>query len=107
MKDEQKTFWWQANKGKAHELVFNSLKHWDYKQSQRSEENLRNFRLYGNSEVLGLRAGEFQKIRSLNKLTLNIVQSAVDTATARIAKNRPKPTFLTEDGLCCCRRVRG
>jgi len=99
MKEKQKSFWWEADKGKVHELVFNSLKHWDYKQSQRSEENLRNFRLYGNSEVLGLRAGEFQKIRSLNKLTLNIVQSAIDTATARIAKNRPKPTFLTEDGL--------
>ncbi len=95
---EQKSFWWEADKDEVHKSVFSTISHWDIKQSQRSEENLRNFRLYGNSEVLGLRVGEFQRVRSLNKLTLNVIQSAIDTATSKIAKQKPKPAFLTEDG---------
>lgn len=32
------------------------------------------------------------------RLTYNIVQSCIDTLTARIAQNKPKPMFLTEAG---------
>lgn len=32
------------------------------------------------------------------RLTYNIVQSAIDTLTARISQNRPKPMFLTQAG---------
>lgn len=33
-----------------------------------------------------------------DRLTYNIVQSCVDTLTARISQNRPKPMFLTQGG---------
>jgi hypothetical protein len=33
-----------------------------------------------------------------DRLTYNIVQSCIDTLTARIAQNKPKPMFLTEAG---------
>ena len=92
-----KVSWWEV-KANVHEKVFETLKAWEMKQARRTEDNLRNLRLYGNSEVLGLRVGEYQKIRSLNKLSLNIIQSGVDTATARIAKTKPKSMFLTQDG---------
>lgn len=99
MDTKSQDFWWNAPTGKAHTLIFKSLKHWDNKQSQRTEQNLRNFRLYGNSQVLGLRMGETNTISGLSRLTLNVIQSAVDTATSKIAKSKPKPTFLTEDGM--------
>ena len=31
-----------------------------------------------------------------HRVTLNVIQSCVDTLSAKIAKNRPKPTFLTD-----------
>ena len=92
-------YWWDAKKGDVHRLVFSAMQNWDQKQSHRTEQNLRNFRLYGNSQVLGMRVGEYQTIKGLSRLTLNVVQSAVDTATSKISKAKPKPTFLTEDGI--------
>ena len=91
-------FWWTFEKGQIHKGVFETIEHLKTKQSSRSEDNVRNLRLYGNSEVLGLRWGDYSIVKNLSKLTLNVIQSAVDTATARIAKTKPKPMFLTEDG---------
>lgn len=93
-----KKFWWKAEKGQVHKHIGEFLNAMKQKQSQKSEDNLRNLRLYGNSEVLGLRFGEFSRVKTLNKLSLNVIQSTIDTATARIAKNKPKPMFLTDDG---------
>lgn len=91
-------FWWNSKKGEIHKSVFETINHLKVKQANKSEENLRNLRLYGNSEVLGLRWGDHSTVKNLSKLTLNVIQSAVDTATARIAKTKPKPMLLTEDG---------
>lgn len=91
-------FWWNGKKGEVHKGVFETIKHLQTKQANKSEENLRNLRLYGNSEVLGLRWGDYSTVKNLSKLTLNVIQSAVDTATARIAKTKPKAMLLTEDG---------
>jgi hypothetical protein len=33
-----------------------------------------------------------------NRVTFNIVQSCIDTLTSKIGSNKPRPTFLTEDG---------
>lgn len=91
-------FWWTYEKGQTHLGVFETIKHLKTKQAARSEDNIRNLRLYGNSEVLGLRWGDYSTVKNLSKLTLNVIQSSIDTATARIAKTKPKPMFLTEDG---------
>ncbi len=60
-------------------------------------------RLYGNIPLygtLGLStnrgAATLPVVR--DRLTYNVVQSCVDTVTAKIAKNRPKPLFLTNGG---------
>ena len=98
MENTDKSFWWEANTNEVHKLVEELVNHLSIKQAQKTEDNLRNLRLYGNTEVLGLRFGEFGKVKSLNKLTLNVIQATIDTATARIAKSKPKPMFLTDDG---------
>jgi hypothetical protein len=33
-----------------------------------------------------------------NRVTLNVIKSCIDTAQSKIAKNKPKPTFLTSGG---------
>lgn len=94
----ERNAWWEEPKGDAHKSLFAYLEGLKTNQVERSESNLRNMRLYGNAEVLGMRLGEFQKSSSLNRITLNVIQMAIDTAVARLAKNKPKPMFITEDG---------
>lgn len=61
----------------------------------RHDSCLRHARLYGNAPVLGLTPSQFSRSRSDERLTLNVIASCVDTATAKIAKNKPAPQFLT------------
>lgn len=90
--------WWEKTKDEVHDALFSYVTNIKIKQSQRSEDNLRHLRLYGNAEVLGLRVGEFSRQRSLQKLALNVIQMVVDTIVARLSKTKPKPMFVTEDG---------
>lgn len=60
-----------------------------------------NWRLYGGSSYYSSVARPSRDaIVSANddKLRLNVCRSCVDTATAKVAKSRPKPMFLTDGG---------
>jgi hypothetical protein len=94
----ERNIWWDEPKNEAHKALFAYLEGLKNNQTDRTEANLRNMRLYGNSEVLGMKIGEFQKSSSLNRITLNVIQMSIDTVVARLAKSKPKPMFITEDG---------
>jgi hypothetical protein len=95
-------FWWKESDDKIHESVIPYLDHLDRKQSYRSGDNLTFMRLYGNAEILGLQAYQYAKTESSynvqNRVTMNIVQSMIDTVVSKITKSKPKPTFLTQGG---------
>lgn len=99
-------YWWKESQDKIHESVFAYVKHLDTKQSYKELGNIRHMRLYGNFRLLGLNAHTYavdnsnaQSNRGIgNRLTMNVVQSICDTAQAKIAKNNPKPEFLTDAG---------
>jgi hypothetical protein len=60
-------------------------------------------RLYGNLSLMGLNGLTYSKIASVqsavkDRISYNVVQSVIDTITAKIAKNKPKPYFLTSGG---------
>lgn len=60
-------------------------------------------RLYGNYSIMGTNGLSFSKIaqsqpKANDRITYNVVQSAVDTVVAKMSKNRPKPMFLTSGG---------
>jgi len=70
-------------------------------QQYRSDANLRHIRLYGNYYHMGLTHSRYSRAASSSmrhRVTLNVIQSMCDTVTAKIAKNRPKATFLTSGG---------
>lgn len=94
--------WWQVPNSKAFESIFPYLKVLDKKQVYKSEENLRHLRLYGNIESLAFRNFSFYQAEpaasGLNRVTLNIVQSMIDTVVSKITKNRPKVDFSTQGG---------
>jgi len=95
-------YWWKEDKDKIHESVFQYTQFLDQRQSYKSLNNLKNMRLYGNYEVIGLQSYQYAKTETSsatqNRLTLNIVQSMIDTVVSKITKAKPKPTFLTDGG---------
>ncbi len=60
-------------------------------------------RLYGNSSLLGVSGVSGSQMVAApgaikERLTDNVLQSIVDTSTARIGENKPRPYFLTDGG---------
>jgi len=101
--EKNNLYWWkQKDKSKIHEDVFAKVKHMDQNQNYRSADNLRHMRLYGNYEMLGLHAYQYARTETsyntTHRVTLNVVQSMIDTVVSKIGKNRPKPMFLTDGG---------
>jgi len=89
-------------KRNPYQQVFNYINYLDQNQGYRQLDNLRNMRLYGNSEFIGaLQQNYFRSEQSYNtqhRVTLNVVGSMIDTAASKITKNKPRPYFLTDGG---------
>lgn len=94
--------WWKKQKQDLFKDVFQYVHILGERQSYRESDNLRYMRLYGNFETVGLSAHQYAKFDpsygSLPRVTLNVIQSMVDTVVSKITKSRPKVTFLTEGG---------
>ena len=96
----EKEYWW-ASSDNPHEGVVEAVEGIKDAQEFRSTDNLYHLRLYGNiaPTTLGSVSNyEGAKSSSNHRVTLNVIQSCTDTVTARIAKNKPKATFLTTGG---------
>lgn len=93
-------YWWKVKK--PNELIFSKIKDLDNSQGYVQGANLRNMKLYGNQEFTGIAAYNYYRTETSynvqNRVTLNIVQSMIDTVVSKITKNKPKPYFLTDNG---------
>lgn len=102
MNDIQNTYWWLNNKDSAHNDVFSFINYLEQNQSYRYSDHLRFMRLYGDYEVSGLSPFNYSRmepsVNTSHRVTLNIVQSLVDTIASKMSKNKPKPMFLTDGG---------
>lgn len=94
--------WWTLPEAEQYQSVQAVHKNIMTKQSYRTVQNLRHARLYANLDILNLSTNIFATssydLELQNKLALNVVRSCIDTAASKIAKLRPRPIFLTEDG---------
>ncbi len=94
--------WWLRPASDIYRSVFGIVDNLSTVQSVRYANNLRYARLYQNVDILNFATGFYgrQSTTSLpqNRVTYNVVKSCVDSAAAKIAKNRPKIQFLTEEG---------
>jgi len=94
-----KEFWWEQTKD-IHDDVFSAVTTLAEDQSNRTKDNLNWLRLFSNINASGLNSHDYSR-RSGSRaddVTLNIVHSMCTTVTSKIAKNRPKITFLTSGG---------
>lgn len=93
-------YWW--NSSSPHESVFPLVEGIRARQAYQSAQNLKYCRLYSNMDLAGLGFQNYTQRTAApfksNRLTLNIVQSCVDTSAAKIAKNKPRVQFLTKNG---------
>lgn len=97
-----KAQWWKEKESSLHMHLFGVVNQIEEQQSWRYLNNIRYARLYANYELLGFYGTLFSQAAKMplnnNRLTLNVTKSCIDTAAAKIAKNRPKPLFLTSGG---------
>lgn len=95
--------WWIAPKSERAQAVAATVKAIAEYDSRRQVQYQMSARLYGNSDLMGLNGISYSKVHSAqgavkDRLTYNVCQSVADTITAKIAKNKPKPMFLTSGG---------
>lgn len=95
-------YWWTRSSKDIHGTLFQYLDNLETQQSYRHMENLKHMQLYGNYGVLGFQysnyAAQIEDSAIQNRVTMNIIQSMIDTVVSKITKNKPKPTFLTDGG---------
>lgn len=97
-----KSRWWIEDEGTYHSSIFPIVENITKNQNYRHLNNIKYARLYQNMEVMGFYGSLYSRTANQNfnsnRLTLNVVKSAIDTAAAKISKNKPKPMFLTSGG---------
>ena len=93
-------FWYEAkNQEDMARQMFSQVKILQESQiNQVHDDILLNVRLYGNAEIMGLKSYDYSFKRSDSRIGLNVIKQAVDTASARISKAKPRPQFLTQEG---------
>lgn len=98
----RETRWWNASEKSAWESVFRVARLIESQQATRQRTRLKHVRLYGNREIAGLSASKYANTTNVgrreDRIALNVCKSCVDTAAAKISKNKPRALFLTSGG---------
>lgn len=99
--------WWTIDgddrSEKVADSVANTLNTLKENQNKLEAQRQASARLYGNIPLygtLGLSSSKGAQTLPVvrDRLTYNVVQSCVDTVVAKMAKNSPRPLFLTDGG---------
>lgn len=102
--DNSKVYkWWKArSKADLCEQVLSTVTVLKEQQQYRYKQVGIFARLYGNMPLFNYIGSGLNKMRQqalpLDRPTMNVVQSCVDTLTSRITQSRPRPVFLTDNG---------
>jgi hypothetical protein len=95
--------WWLLSQKEMPQALTMIVKTIAQADSKRQTQYQISTRLYGNTNLMGTNGLSFTKTSSVqnalkDRLSYNIVQSGIDTITAKMAKNKPRPMFLTSGG---------
>lgn len=103
---DQPYAWWRANsKAQLAAELLETANYLKVTQAYRWRQAGIYARLYGNMPLMSSLGGSstVQKMTGalnlpLDRPTMNVVQSVIDTKVSRITQARPKPVFLTDNG---------
>lgn len=97
--------WWKEKPEVMYESIWAVVNRIEDQQNYEQELNVRHARLYNELDLLGfanqrLQAQKAARRETLLKpsLTYNVIKSVIDTLASKIAKSKPKPQFLTDNG---------
>lgn len=93
--------WWTKRGSDAARSISDTLEVLKSNQARRNEQYGRSAELYGNIPYLvtaGLLTRKASVVQTNGRISYNVIASAIDTITSKIAKNRPRPLFLTSGG---------
>jgi hypothetical protein len=91
--------WWLEPEGEKHERMLAVVRSIRMNQEYRKLTDLLHESLYGNTPSSNYGRGASRRFSATSRLSLNVVRNMVGAVTSKIAsKNKPKPTFLTEEG---------
>lgn len=96
--------WWELDDGKLRaQAISSNLDFLQRNQGIRLAQLVMSARLYGNLSLLGVNGLTYSKVASVHpsireRISYNLVQSCIDAITSKMAKNKPKPLFLTSGG---------
>jgi hypothetical protein len=96
--------WWLANSKKdLAEQLLSTVEFLKQTQQNRYRQAAVFARLYGNMPLFNYVGTSLNKVTGQSNLpidrpTMNVVQSCVDTLVSRITQSRPRPVFLTDNG---------
>lgn len=95
-------YWWKAKSDEVYANIFQYVQFLNRNQYYRTAENVKFLRLYGSSDALPMKTYNFVRnepsYAAANRVSMNVVQSMIDTVVSKITKNKPRPMFLTEGG---------
>lgn len=95
--------WWKASDDKDLAQGLLSTMHFLKQHQLYRQRQMAIFaRLYGNQSLFNFVGTNLNKMSVANNLpidrpTMNVVQSAIDTLTSQITQNKPRPVFQTDD----------
>lgn len=95
--------WWLSNKTDRAQAILSVVTAIGNNDSRRQNQYMVSSRLYGDVNIMGQGSTPLSRAAQAlaparDRITFNVVQSCIDTVTAKIAKNKPKPLFLTSGG---------
>lgn len=95
-------YWYNKSEKDLADSLFTYVQNLRKDQGFRQDENLKNLRLYGNLEAYSLQNYNYYRSEPTsalqNRVTLNVVQSMIDTVVSKLTKNNPRASFLTSGG---------
>jgi len=97
----ERIFWWQASEAYAHDFVYDLLNAMERDYSHVTSLNLQHYRSYNDEMATALSLTGIARPEGAGRhrpVTFNVIKSMCDTVQAKIAKNRPRCTFLTSGG---------
>lgn len=90
--------WWENEKEELHKPIWDTTTTLEERQSDRLKAILAYYRLYGNSEYVGLARNQYSRTASRHRLKFNLVRSLCDTAQSLICRERVLPMVVTDGG---------
>lgn len=100
---EKSREWWLLEDEQIPETVEAIVRTIKAKQSRLEAQRVMSARLAGNLSLFGMQGMNISKASAMqpavrDRITYNVIQSASATVTSKMAKNKPKPFFLTDGG---------